>query len=157
MAEADLLDRLSRTFSRHPRPIHFTSSQHCCECAEHDQTLSSQTPASISVKELGNPGWDPICFVNDEGFLYYFPALARLAAGRGEHSYLDQFLFHMTSSRIHLFSPEERDLIKELLWHLFDAFKDEPSFLQGTVHELDRCLRELQPSPQEATGPSDRS
>jgi hypothetical protein len=23
-----------------PKPVHFTNYRHCCECAEHDETLS---------------------------------------------------------------------------------------------------------------------
>ena len=61
-----------------PKPEHFTNYRHCCECAEHDETLLAQDVNSIGIEQLGNPGWDPLCFISPEGFLYYLPALIRI-------------------------------------------------------------------------------
>jgi hypothetical protein len=52
-----------------PKPEHFTTYRHCCECAEHDATLLAYDVNAIGVEQLGNPGWDPLCFVSPEGFL----------------------------------------------------------------------------------------
>ena len=81
-----------------PKPEHFTNYWHCCECAEHDQTLLSCDVDSIGLAELGNPGWDPLCFCSPEGFVYYMPALVRLTLDTLDdptQSYLDQMLFHL--------------------------------------------------------------
>lgn len=56
------------------RPEHFTDRNHCCECADHDDLLRSRNIDSLTIDDLGNPGWDPICFVTDKAFFYYFPA-----------------------------------------------------------------------------------
>src|SRR5687767_15001421 len=80
------------------KPDHFTDYQHCCECAEHDQTLLSFDHDSIGLSELGNPGWDPLCFSSPEGLIYYMPAMVRLTLDtidNPQESYLDQFLFHL--------------------------------------------------------------
>ena len=139
----ELLARIGAAFGRHPRPEHFTDWQHCCECAEHDQELASVTLDSISLRELGNPGWDPMCFATDDAYLYYFPAMARLATGRGDSYYLDQFLFHLGTRRLVLFSREQRELLEDFLWHLLALFADDPAILASDIHEIDRCLREL--------------
>lgn len=69
-------------FGETPRPEHFTNHTHCSECAEHDETLRNETLESLSYDHL-RPGWDPLCFINPEGFQYYFPALVRLALEKG--------------------------------------------------------------------------
>ncbi|NLI79062.1 MAG: hypothetical protein GX442_21795 [Candidatus Riflebacteria bacterium] len=79
-----------------PRPDHFTNHLHCCECAEHDETLRQADLETIGLKELGNAGGDPLCFCSDEGKRYLMPALIRLCLETmdGEF-YLAQFLFHL--------------------------------------------------------------
>jgi len=117
---SELLARIEQEFNA-PRPEHFTNHQHCCECAEHDNTLQQRNPETIGLEELGSPGWDPICFINIQGFLYYFPALARLALeGTGDSYYLDQFLFHISydgprNIRWQACNQQQRNLVVELL------------------------------------------
>ncbi|MEE4377848.1 MAG: hypothetical protein V2J55_10110 [Candidatus Competibacteraceae bacterium] len=78
------------------RPLHFTNYRHCCECAEHDQTLISNNIDTIGLDELGSPGWDPICFCNPQGKIYYMPALIRLSLETiNDHFYFEQLLFHL--------------------------------------------------------------
>ena len=77
----DLLTEAEEIFGSTPRPEHFTNYRHCCECAEHDETLRSATPETLSYESV-RPGWDPLCFVSPQGFQYYFPALVRLASDR---------------------------------------------------------------------------
>jgi hypothetical protein len=79
-----------------PKPEHFTNYRHCCECAEHDETLLNAEIDTIGMEELGNPGWDPICFTTAEGKKYYVPAFVRLTLETiAGDFYLDQFLFHL--------------------------------------------------------------
>jgi len=73
----DWIQHAKRLFNV-PKPEHFTNYRHCCECAEHDETLLAQDVNSIGIEQLGNPGWDPLCFASPDGFLYYFPALIRI-------------------------------------------------------------------------------
>ena len=86
-----------------PKPVHFTNYRHCCECAEHDETLLTHDVDSIGMEQLGNPGWDPLCFSSATGLLYYMPALVRLTLHTLEPSqaaYLDQFLFHLNRAEV---------------------------------------------------------
>jgi hypothetical protein len=53
-----------------PRPQHFTNYMHCCECAEHDETLRNSDVHSIGLEELGSASWDPLCFCSAEGLLF---------------------------------------------------------------------------------------
>jgi hypothetical protein len=79
-----------------PKPEHFTNYRHCCECAEHDETLLHGEVDTIGMEELGNPGWDPICFASAEGKKYYVPTFVRLTLETmAGDFYLCQFLFHL--------------------------------------------------------------
>jgi hypothetical protein len=81
-----------------PKPAHFGNYQHCCECAKHDETLLAHDVDSIGLQQLGNPGWDPLCFSSPEGIIYYMPALVRLTLdtiNSPQDRYLGQMLFHL--------------------------------------------------------------
>jgi len=126
--------KIEQEFADIPRPQAFTDSGHCCECADHNKTLSNFSPATISFTELGNPGWDPVCFMTDEAFKYFFPAFCRLAASsEGETWYLDQFLFHLAAdgkrnSRWQSFSTFQRELVREYLEILLEANTEKIEF-----------------------------
>ena len=111
-----------------PKPPHFGNYQHCCECAEHDQTLSTFDVHSIGLEELGNPGWDPLCFSHPEGLVYYMPALIRLTldtiSNRRER-YLDQMLFHLIkdgpgNNFVTACSQEQRQFVVDFLAYLIE-------------------------------------
>ena len=121
----ELLGQIREAFVGTPRPEHFTHYQHCAECFEHDAVLRTHTPNSIGFTELGNPGWDPMCFVRTDGYLYYLPALARLALGTGEECYLDQFRFHLNVERVLAMTLEQRRAVLHLLEHLREQRRDE--------------------------------
>ena len=122
----DPLTRLIDLFTGLARPHHFGNPEHCSECAEHDETLRSHTPDTISLAELGNPGWDPICFVDSiDGFRYYLPALARLCCGKGDEYYLGQFLFHLNDQRVGELAAGERAVIADFLEDLLEQMPDE--------------------------------
>lgn len=126
----ELLEQARQLFGRTPRPEHFTDYTHCCECAEHDQTLRQETLETLSCDKL-RPGWDPLCFITPEGFQYYFPALARLALEEtGEDYFIDQLIFHLEldgkrNSRYLQFTPEQRRYVVRLLHHLVETRADE--------------------------------
>lgn len=110
-----------------PRPLQFGNARHCCECAGHEQTLQRCDPDSIGLEELGSPAWDPLCYCNDEGFRYYFPALVRLALDpHDDRYYLDQLLFHLCwngpgNVRVRAFAPAERAFVHDFLTFLLDS------------------------------------
>ena len=96
--DAEIL-RTIRELCDTTRPEHFANPNHCCECAEHDELLCSRDLDTLTVDDVGNPGWDPICMVTAHAFFYYFPALARLALeppSSGHGWYFEQLLFHLT-------------------------------------------------------------
>lgn len=93
----EVLAQIESAFSNVRRPQQFVDASHCEECAEHNETLSKCDRDSIGLKELGNAGWDPMCFVNPHAFKYYFPSMVRLAFDdKTNNEYLNQFLFHIT-------------------------------------------------------------
>ncbi len=129
MTDADVLKVVEAAFASQARPGHFTNFRHCEECAEHDEVLRSRTKESLTVADVGNPGWDPICFVTDEGFRYYFPGLARLALQEptGGHGwYFEQLLFHLNDAatpqkRRPACTPQQREAVACFLRHVLDT------------------------------------
>ncbi len=120
----EIYERVEWAFSAAPRPEHFTDFKHCEECADHDETLRAFDRDTIGLAQLGNPGWDPMCFVLPGAFQYYFPAMVRLTIdSQGSDSYLDQFLFHITydgedSRFFRLFSNPQRKVTLEVLRYI---------------------------------------
>lgn len=87
-------------FGSLPKPEHFTNYTHCQECAEHDELLRSRTRETLAIQDVGNPGWEPLCFSSPEGIAFYMPSLARLAFAEPTYGYGwygDQLLFHLYS------------------------------------------------------------
>jgi hypothetical protein len=113
------------------KPEHFTDFGHCEECAEHDETLRSSSVEEIGIEQLGNPGWDPICFSSAEGIKYYFPAMIRLSIEtiEGEY-YFDQLLFHLGYSGkenrlLNSFTLRQKEFVARFLWYMISAYSFE--------------------------------
>lgn len=96
MTPTEAVQKVREAFRDAPRPegLFIDGTCRCEECEEHNRTLSSHDVDSITLEELGNPGWDPICFASDAAFLYYMPAMFRLAF-EDEGYYIYQLLFHL--------------------------------------------------------------
>lgn len=77
--DEEILIKIEEEFNRAKKPRHFTDYTHCNECHEHDQTLRNTSIETAKREYFGSAGWDPITFSSGEGFLYYFPVLARFA------------------------------------------------------------------------------
>ena len=129
MTDTQVLDTLDAAFGDCPRPEHFTNHTHCCECAEHDETLRGRDRETLGMAEVGNAAYDPICFVTDAGFRYYFPALARLVLHRPsveEPWYLEQLLFHLNDrdspqKRRQACSAAQRAAVASFLRHVLET------------------------------------
>lgn len=94
------ISAIDQAFGSLPKPAHFTNFAHCEECAEHDELLRNRTRETLAIQDVGNPGWDPICFSSPEGIAFYMPSLARLALAEPTYGYGwygDQLLFHLYS------------------------------------------------------------
>jgi hypothetical protein len=106
------------------KPAHFTDFTHCEECAEHDQTLLAADIDHIGLAELGNPGWDPLCFCHSAGLRHYLPALVRLALDTLDAEfYLGQLLFHLETQGMdqdlwRACTPEQRRFIAHFMEYL---------------------------------------
>ena len=129
-----------------PKPVHFVDYRHCCECAEHDQTLSALDADSIGLEQLGHPSWDPLCFSSVEGLMYYMPALIRLTLDtidNPQERYLAQMLFHLIgdgvgNSLVSACSNEQRKFIADFLEYLIDHHSSQ---IEADVFSSDDILR----------------
>ena len=96
MNQEDVLNAIDNAFRSVTRPAHFTNYKHCEECAEHDNLLRSRDRATLRIQDVENAGWNPLVFLTPEGFVYYFPALARLALSSNGEEFLTSFVpFHL--------------------------------------------------------------
>jgi hypothetical protein len=128
------------------KPEHFTDHKHCCECAEHDQTLLAFDVDSIGLDQLGNPGWDPFCFSSPEGLIYYMPAIVRLTMDTIDNpreSYLDQMLFPLIKDGpgnrlVTACNEEQRKFIAQFLEYLITQHAES---IAGEVFASEDILR----------------
>jgi hypothetical protein len=128
-SDTEILNTVQQAFSHCQRPSHFTNYTHCCECFEHDELLRSRNQDTLTFDDVGNGGYDPICFILPEGFSYYFPALARLALSPLDPKwgwYGPQLFFHLTLDGHHNIrwqqcSPEQRLAVRQLLEHILET------------------------------------
>ena len=128
-SDADILQKVQQAFARCRRPEHFTNFTHCEECAEHVELLRSLDIYTLRIEDVGNPGWDPICFISPEGFAYYLPALARLALAEPDYAHGrkgGQLQWHLCSDgrqnkRFLACTPKQRRAIAEFLVHLAET------------------------------------
>ncbi|MGA1875261.1 MAG: hypothetical protein ACMUIA_06620 [bacterium] len=120
MTPDEIFREVQEAFRDVCRPEEFVRGTCSCdECLEHNQTLAAHTPDNITMNELGNPGWDPMCFANDQAFAYYLPAMVRLAFE--EDAYVDQLLFHLNSpGRLEILNDRQERAILDALWLLVD-------------------------------------
>jgi len=124
--DVDWFDEAKQAFAVE-KPEHFTDFDHCEECAKHDETLRSTSVEEIGLDELGNPGWDPMCFCSAEGMKYYLPAMVRLSIETiaGE-CYFEQLLFHLAydgekNRLLQCCSAQQRDYVAKFLGHMILA------------------------------------
>lgn len=128
------------------KPIHFGNYRHCCECAEHDQTLSASDVGSIGLEQLGNAGWDPLCFSSADGLLYYMPALIRLTLDtidNPQETYLEQMLFHLIrdgegNMLVSACSKEQRKFVADFLDYVVENHVRQ---IEAGVYSSDDILR----------------
>lgn len=127
--DSEIIVTVRHAFASRPRPNHFTNHRHCDECADHDAVLCSRDLDTLLHTDVGNPGWDPICFTTPEGFAYYLPALVRLTLSdptEPDDWYGIQLLFHLNdvgpnNPRIAVCTIEERGVIVQFLNHLVET------------------------------------
>ncbi|WP_199100409.1 hypothetical protein [Dyella sp. ASV21] len=98
--QSEAIAAVDEAFGFLAKPDHFTNFTHCGECAEHDGLLRNRNRETLTFQDVGNPGWEPMCFSSAEGMAFYVPSLARLAftdPPYGYDWYGYQLLFHLYS------------------------------------------------------------
>ncbi len=120
MTPQEAMAAIREAFRCAPRPeLFIRGTCSCDECMEHNETMASHTSEDITIHELGNAGWDPICFASDQAFVYYLPAMFRLAFEPSD--YLEQLLFHLDSpGRLDALSDEQAGAVFKALWVLVE-------------------------------------
>jgi len=144
--DAQILAQIDAAFGPAERPEHFTNFRHYCECAEHDELLCSRDLETLSIADVGNPGWDPPCFTSAQGIAYFFRPLARLAFAPpdpGYGWYADQLLFHLyygfrDNGLYNFFTPAQRSSVAALIAHIIETRTDLVESC-GSAHEFLQC------------------
>jgi hypothetical protein len=125
-SDVAIIDLVRQRFSGCTKPGRFMIHTDCMECDDHDALLRSRDVDTLTLRDVGNVGWDPICYISPKGFAYFFPALARIALTPSTHVhdwYGPLFLLHLTNegqfSRFFShFSPLQRETVVLLLRHI---------------------------------------
>ncbi len=92
------------------------------------------------MEQLGNPGWDPMCFANNQAFTYYLPAMIRLAF---EGDYIDQLIFHLLSEeRLDALASSKISVIRDALLTLLKTDHERIQYTFDKI-ELDKLLQKL--------------
>ena len=135
MTDTDIYNLVENAFAGVLRPSHFTDYWHCPECKDHDDALCSKSVETLTLAEVGNLGWDPICFITPEGMQYYFPALVRLALTQNAEPdlydpYIYQFLRHVSTpdglySKFSCFTQIQKAAVLMVLKHILEYHTDE--------------------------------
>ncbi len=130
MDKDSILAAIDQAFGHLPRPdIMLNNPTHCDECMDHESVMQAVTPQTVSLKEIGNLGWDPICYVSDETFCYFMPGFVRLALEAnpddGHYYYLSQFFFHLGhTDRIPAMNADQRRAVAQLMDYLSENLLD---------------------------------
>lgn len=96
MEQEEVLTTVEEAFRSASCPEHFTNYMHCQECADHDSLLRSRDRSMLKIEDVNNPAWNPVDYLTAEGFVYYFPALARLALSSNGEEFLSIFVpYHL--------------------------------------------------------------
>lgn len=147
-SDNEILQAVREAFAGCPRSEHFTNYKHCVECAEHDELLRARDIDTLRIEDVGNVCSDPICFITVEGFLYYLPALARLALDQPVDDndwYASSLLFHLcgdgpNNRKVQACTPEQRRVIWDFLNHLVET----RSALADHSYSADHLLEALE-------------
>ena len=127
--DEEILRLIDSVFAKCQRPEHFVDFPQGLEGEDHDLLLRSRDKATLSLGDVGNIGFDPLCFINAEGFAYFFPTLARLALiehSRTHDWYAPQLLRHLIrqggENRFLLaFTPQQRRVVCRFVEYLVES------------------------------------
>lgn len=90
-----VLSEIWEAFGHYSRPETFIRGTCSCdECMEHEDNMQRFDRGNLSLEQLNNPAWDPICFASNEAFAYFMPGLVKLLLNHTD-DYTQQFIFHV--------------------------------------------------------------
>jgi len=79
------LDKVKLAFSDCSRPTFIRNPNHCEECLEAEKYLENLDPSDLILEDIEDcSGFDYFSMITDAGYLYFLPALCRLALERKE-------------------------------------------------------------------------
>lgn len=150
MEKEAVLTAVDRAFGAVPRPsIMVRNPNHCDECADHEAAMQGVTPQTVTLNEIGNMGWDPVCYLTDASYRYFMPGFARLVLHTDDDcDYLDQFIFHLESRLSDdLFTGEQRTAIIGVIDYLKETLPEElllqpPSYIDSLERIRDMLTAE---------------
>lgn len=119
---------------------------HCEECEEVEEKAQGANPDTLTLDQAGD-GWAALHnFLNDEGFLYYFPAFIRLCIETDmDDGFLPNFCFAVTyegaaNSRLNACSPAQRKLVHDFMVWYRDTYPEITA--QGVCEDdLDNAIK----------------
>lgn len=79
MTDEEILLLFQSQFGSTPRPDKFTCEDGDPECMDHDATLHSWTPESLTLEDVTHIGYDPWSECLPQGKAYFLPVMVRLA------------------------------------------------------------------------------
>ena len=126
MSDSDILQILQSQFGSVPRPEKFTCEDGDYECMDHDTTLHSWRPETLTLEDVNNLCYDPWTECLPQGKAYFLPAMARLALEQARpcDDWYAGWLGHRLGFNSDLFdfcSISQRGAILEFLDHLLST------------------------------------
>ncbi|MDO5623558.1 MAG: hypothetical protein Q4G71_02600 [Pseudomonadota bacterium] len=142
-----VLAQIDQAFGPVPCPAHFTDDYlDGCDSQDHDEVLSARPRERLRRGDLGQSGWNPLCFTHAAATAYLFPTLARYALMpriSGREAYADLLLWNLENEGernrfFSAFTPAQRAAVARFLRHL-KATRLEPD-LHFSLPELNRAI-----------------
>ena len=125
----DWIDRGSEVFQS-ARPSGFINCS-CLECREHEATLSKTDVSSLTMKEVGRPGWSALCMASVDGKKHFLPAMIRLALSEKHAGDALEMLLLITSGihgddgrLLEACNPSQRHFVRDFLAYFIDRKTD---------------------------------
>lgn len=123
-----MLRKVQEAFAGCRRPEHFADHAHCEECAEADELFRARDIDTLSISDVGSPN-SPMSLITPEGFVYYLPALVRVALDEPDdfHGWYGAMLIGALrldgrrNARYLACTPEQRRVVVEVLDHLAET------------------------------------
>lgn len=125
----DILKSVDEAFSNIRKPsIFINHNDYSCdnELTRYNDIFINHDRDSITIKELGNIGNNPICHMNWEGYLYYFPALVRIALE--SILYKDMFLMNLSNDKIDQFNDLQKNSVEGLLLYMLSESENNENY-----------------------------